>query len=192
MLCRTDAYSGVQVLAARTVGERNEGRRTSPARPQVPVPSSPSSDDLGRSEVPAARGFWARFLLSALVAVGALATCLVAAETAGAYGHGWSCNAASGSQCYDDAYTRGGQQYNAWRSVIASMSATSAQVCAKGITAAGNIKIGSGCNNGTTNRTSCLNSDPPESWAYVYWAGTGTIRLINGAAQTSATSVPPC
>jgi hypothetical protein len=102
------------------------------------------------------------------------------APSAQAYIHVWSCQAASAVQCYDNS----GQQYNPWAQVSASMSAVSNQVCAKAITAAGNIRTGSGCNFNTTARLSCFSYALPDSWAYVYWAGNGTVRTINGRADT--------
>lgn len=112
----------------------------------------------------------------------------VLTSSAEAYTHSWSCGAASGSQCYDNT----GIRYNYWRGIYANMSAVSSTVCAKSITEHGNIKNGSGCNYNTTSRASCVDPGDPTNYAYVYWAGAGTIRQINGVAQTSATSIPPC
>ncbi len=100
-----------------------------------------------------------------------------------AYGHSWSCGTAySGSQCYDDS----GTQYNPWLEIDGQVGASSVhETCAKGITAAGNIRTGSGCF-GATFVVACFTSATPDSWAYVYWDGSGGPYGINGHASTTS------
>jgi len=99
-----------------------------------------------------------------------------------AYTHSWSCGAASYVQCYDNA----GQQYNPWAYVRASMVPNSSTICAKAITAAGNLRNPQACLSNTNLVAACLNpAFYPESWAYVYWGGPGTIRTINGYANST-------
>jgi hypothetical protein len=62
------------------------------------------------------------------------------------------------------------------------MSATSDQVCAKMITAAGNVRtaVNGACANNTRTKYACYSGAGPAGLAYVYWAGAGSVREING------------
>lgn len=122
----------------------------------------------------------------ATLAAGVIA-CVVLASPAFAYQHHWSCNAAAGAQCFDTT----GTQYNPWSEVDAFMQTTSDSVCAKGVTAAGSRRTsGTGdCSYFTTSHVSCFYSSSPDSQAYVYWSGPGTVRFIEGYAETPASQV---
>lgn len=56
--------------------------------------------------------------------------------------------------------------------------------CAKAVTAAGNIKGGSGCNYNAVSRKSCLDNVSPNSVGYSYWAGTGYPLLVVTEGRT--------
>jgi hypothetical protein len=99
------------------------------------------------------------------------------------YVHQWQCYSASASQCYDPTPCCHG-----WIQVSNQTSVTKYEVCAKAVTAAGNIRTGSGCNLNTFGRSSCLAGETPSSTAYVYWAGTGIATYNNGYAFTPASS----
>ena len=58
------------------------------------------------------------------------------------------------------------------------------EICAKGVTAAGNRRTGSGCNINANVRHSCFDGINPYSAAYVYWAGGGSPTSIAGDART--------
>jgi hypothetical protein len=114
---------------------------------------------------------------------------LASAPSASAYGHTWSCSAAAdGSQCYDYS----GTIYNPWLGVYAYVYDYSLpSVCAKGITAAGNIRSGSGCMGGFYDRA-CFSGGSPSSWGYVYWDGIpGGYYPIEGHASTDSCPAGP-
>jgi hypothetical protein len=121
-------------------------------------------------------------VLLAFAMVGAmlLGVMAVGVPQAHAFAHNWACNAASAVQCYDYE----GQQYVDWAQVTASMDYVSSDVCAKSITAAGNVRANS-CMHAVNYDITCYTSSTPDSWAYVYWAGAGSpsIRNINGRAS---------
>ena len=104
------------------------------------------------------------------------------------YAHDWSCVRGSANTCTDTT----GQQYNSWRQVVADMGdfISVYEVCAKGRTAAGNVRngAGNGCWNNTFYRQTCFYPETPQTEAYVYWGGSGGSRTINGNAQTPATA----
>ena len=129
----------------------------------------------------------ARALEVAVAAITCLGVAATVADSAGAYTHGWSCYSYAASQCYDDAYTRGGTQYNPWVYVHGYTAATSDTLCAKGITAAGNLRTPQACAYNVHDVAACFagsGTGYPESWAYVYWNGSGTQRHIDGDANT--------
>ncbi len=107
---------------------------------------------------------------------------LLFADRAGAYSHTQSCNQPSAGVCWDFV----GQTYNAWERIQNSMSggAVVSEVCAKGVTAAGNIRNGSGCSNNTSFRDSDIVGGTPESRAYAYWGGAGGSRAFSLFAVT--------
>lgn len=93
----------------------------------------------------------------------------------------WGCDAASAVQYYHGAYDK------AWLQVSNSMSATSSQVCAKQITAANNVRTPwktNACSNNTTYHRTCYSAGPNAN-AYIYWAGSGTIRHVDGWATST-------
>jgi hypothetical protein len=102
---------------------------------------------------------------------------------ASGYAHQWQCYSASAAQCYDPSPCCHG-----WIQVSNRIPVTRYEVCAKAITAAGNIRTGSGCNFNTFGRSSCLTGETPSSTAYVYWAGTGIPTYNNGFAATPSSS----
>lgn len=88
--------------------------------------------------------------------------------SAQAYVHNWSCTAYAASQCYDYQ----GVQYNSWQGVKADVGDyVLPEVCAKGITAASNIRAGSGCASNAFQKRACFSGGTPDTWGYVYWAG---------------------
>ncbi len=91
----------------------------------------------------------------------------------------WGCDRVSASQCYSGYYWH-------WMRVHADMVATSSSICAKSITSAGNIKNGSGCAPNTNVVNVCITNYDPVGNGYVYWAGSGTTRHINGWEDTTA------
>lgn len=104
-----------------------------------------------------------------------------AASAAPAQGfvHNWSCSsAASAVQCYDYQ----GQQYVDWAQISAYTNVTVPNLCAKSITAAGNVRSNT-CSSYTTLDITCYTYDLPESWAYVYWSGSGSNKAITGRAD---------
>lgn len=116
-----------------------------------------------------------------VAAIAAVALAM-AAQSALAYTHTWTCNYASSAYtCYDYV----GQTYNPWESVVAVIAYSRSEICAKAKTAAQNIRTGSGCNYNTTARTSNIAGGYPESVGYVYWAGSGSTISITGRASTS-------
>lgn len=121
---------------------------------------------------------------AAIGATAALASASAfAAAPANAYPHYWSCsNAYAASQCYDNA----GQTYNPWRGVKIDVGDfTVPTVCAKGITAAGNIRSGSVCSFNTFQARACFSGPTPETLAYGYWNGGSGTRPVHGHAETS-------
>jgi hypothetical protein len=125
------------------------------------------------------RATWWSGKVALIVVLGVFALSLFAGR-ASAFDHTWSCSsAASAIQCYD--YT--GQQYVNWASLAGYASQYSATLCSKSITAAGNVRAeGNYCSSGTLDIT-CYSSGTPDSWAYVYWAGTGSNRALEGHAH---------
>jgi hypothetical protein len=117
----------------------------------------------------------------AVVVIGVVCA-LGISSNASAYPHGWSCTAAAYSQCYDYS----GTYYNPWRGVAADIADNVRPgVCAKGITAAGNIRSGSGCSpNPAHSWRACFSGGTPETLAYVYWGGSGGSIYIAGRART--------
>ena len=107
-----------------------------------------------------------------------------AASTASAFPHNWSCYAYSASQCYD--YRGYPNLYYPWLGVKADVGDyILSEVCAKGITAAGNYRTGSGCATNTFYKRACFSGGSPSSWAYVYWgSGYGGQITIYGRAST--------
>jgi hypothetical protein len=114
-------------------------------------------------------------LLAALLCGGAAG----AAATANAATDHWVCNSYySAQRCY------AGTGYRSYVEVTNSMGARKSEVCAKGVTAAGNVRSGSGCNHNTIGRVSCFSGASPHSAAYVYWAGSGGPAGVIGDART--------
>jgi len=122
-----------------------------------------------------------RALVAAVAVVAALAGTAVVASPAQAYQHWWNCPTAySAGQCYDYS----GTYYNPWEHITINVSNTSNHVCAKGVTAAGNIRS-SVCAVNTTTDGTCYTSASPETLAYGYWLDTYTgSRSISGTANT--------
>lgn len=129
-----------------------------------------------------------RVALLATVATIASLTVPVASH---AYTHSWSCTRGSANTCTDAT----GQQYNSWMQIIASVASGASEVCAKGRTAAGNVRAGAGngCTTGSnvTYRVTCLYPETPQTEAYVYWGGSGGPKSISGSADTPA-SITVC
>ena len=119
-----------------------------------------------------------------LISVLTLAWGGVTANVASAFPHNWSCYAYSASQCYD--YQGYPSLYYPWLGVKADVGDfVLSEVCAKGITAAGNYRTGSGCATNTFQKRACFSGGSPDSWAYVYWGGgyAGQIT-VSGRAST--------
>jgi len=116
----------------------------------------------------------------AVVLLGAFALSgMVGVLAAHGYSHLWSCQGGSGSQCYDFS----GQRYNRWIQSSNEIQEIKSEVCAKAITAAGNVRSGSGCNGNSFGRISSYFPDP-ESQAYGYWGGSGNFQTNIGKANT--------
>lgn len=82
------------------------------------------------------------------------------------------------SVCFDDT----GQIYNSWFEVDATFSNwqngyTLYGVCAYAVTAAGNVRTGSGCT-ASSYRYSLLSAATPNSQAEGWWEGTGLSQKI--------------
>jgi hypothetical protein len=117
-----------------------------------------------------------RLYVASALATGAL---LVTATSAIGYIDRWSCgNYYSAQTCY------AGTGYRSYIEITNNIGARKAEVCAKGVTAAGNIRSGSGCNHNALGRVSCISSASPHSAAYIYWAGGGGPTTNTGAAKT--------
>jgi hypothetical protein len=112
---------------------------------------------------------------------------LLTARSAEAYNHSWGCSAYAYVQCYDVT----GTQYNPWVWVYAYMSATSDTICAKGITANNNVRSPQACLANSRAVGACFSGGLPETWAYVYWGGAGTLRAISGWTDTQVCSTGP-
>lgn len=122
-------------------------------------------------------------LIVALSGVLASSAVLAAAPSAPAATDSWSCAVTSAVRCYGSGYVQ-------WLQVINGMSATSSEVCAKMITAAGNQRTPwntNSCSYNTTAHRTCFGGGP-DARAYVYWAGAGTTRTVNGWSTSST----PC
>lgn len=117
---------------------------------------------------------------TALAVLGCVIVTMLSTSTASAYRHAWTCNTASYNRCFDNT----GTIYNPWFWSHAVMSATSDTICAKAITAAGNVRTPQACFNNSREVGACFSYNYPESHAYVYWGGAGTVREINGDANT--------
>jgi hypothetical protein len=125
------------------------------------------------------RSLAVRAALLGSLCLGAVA--VAATPSAQAYTHGWSCARVSADPCYDTT----GTTFNSWVFIHASMSATSSHVCAKGVTALGNVRQPETCQTGTTESSVCyVTGGTPDTHAFVYWDGPGTTRTINGDANT--------
>lgn len=115
-------------------------------------------------------------------------TALLAVQPATADTVTWACYSYSSAQtCW------AGTGYRGYKEVGNSTSdgggaVTRSEVCAKAVTAAGNIRTGSGCSYNTWLRGSCLSSSSPNSAAYVYWAGSSSATNNNGWAYTPSSS----
>lgn len=113
-------------------------------------------------------------------------------SAAAAYSHSWSwgtspaaCNPIGpDTRCYDNQ----GATYNPW--VVlggGSYANTAPTVCAKSVTAAGNLRssvTGGYCNYNYGNVYVVLTSATPESRAYVYWANGSGTKFLAGTATT--------
>lgn len=120
-----------------------------------------------------------RWRCAALAVIAVAASCAMFAQKAEAYSDLWSCsNAYSAQTCYS------GAGYHSWQDVAAGIGPSRSEICAKGVTAAGNIRSGSGCNYNTNYRYSGFSGGTPTSAGYVYWAGSGSATDINGSAAT--------
>ena len=64
--------------------------------------------------------------------------------------------------------------YHGIKQVTEFQHARRSESCAKGRTAAGNIRTGSGCNYNTDSRISKWSDPSPYSAGYGYWAGSGS------------------
>lgn len=98
-----------------------------------------------------------------------------------AYGHTWGC---TGWPAYERCNDYSGVQYNPWVAVRAFNGNVPPEICAKAITAAGNIRTGSGCSYCSSDRISSISGGTPDSWAYVYWGGWSGTQVITGNAST--------
>lgn len=120
-----------------------------------------------------------RLGLALLAAFSAAVPLALSAERADAYEDFWGCsNSYSAQTCWS------GAGYHSWVVVAAAIGPSRAEICAKGVTAAGNVRSGSGCNYNTSTRGSGFSGGTPASAAYVYWAGSGSPTQINGSAGT--------
>jgi hypothetical protein len=104
------------------------------------------------------------------------------APPAFAFVNNWGCNSTgSGQICYSTA------GYHSYLEVTAVLQYARPEVCTKGITAAGNIRTGSGCNYNFVNyRTSCFAGGTPNSLAYYYWGGGYPNQGGSAIARTSS------
>jgi hypothetical protein len=114
------------------------------------------------------------------------------AGAAGAYTHTWDCYSyANAQKCYDPSPC-----CHSWIEVqVALINDPRYNVCAKAVTAAGNIRSATNamCGVNTDLHTTCLISETPSSTAYVYWAGDyGGLAHDHGFAATPASKTPPC
>jgi hypothetical protein len=110
--------------------------------------------------------------LSAALAstVAVLVALAIPATSSAYYSHNMPCHETPYSQCFD---TRG-IIYNPWFDSQTSTDSGGSVpgICAKAITAAGNLKSGSGCATNTWQRTSYY-ATSPDSQAYGYWGDNG-------------------
>jgi len=108
-----------------------------------------------------------------------MSVAIVAAPSADAYVHSWSCYRYSTNDCSDTT----GTTYNPWLEVLATSGYSVYHICAEGVTAAGNQRStidGVICNVNTFVRDSCLISTSPDSQGKVHWTDSSygfTIQL---------------
>ncbi len=122
---------------------------------------------------------WQRTTAIALVCAGALMVSGLFAPAARADLDTWACgNYFSGQTCY------AGTGYRSYIEVVNAMGVFKYEVCAKGVTAAGNRRTGSGCSNNAKVRISCFDGISPYSAAYIYWGGGGDPATVFGEAKT--------
>ena len=124
--------------------------------------------------------------ISGVIALAVLLSVLASFVPSGASGyvHRWSCQRTAYDPCRDYS----GQRYNPWMWVYIRMYARSG-MCAKGVTAAGNLRSPQACVDGAYEVGACFDGRYPETWAYGYWGGSGTVRTIDGYANTDLCSV---
>lgn len=121
-----------------------------------------------------------------MVVVAAGFTIAVPSHASAAYWT-WECsNSYSGQVCW------AGTGYLGHKSVLNQLWVQRYEVCAKGVTAAGNTRLGggNGCGYNTTYRASCFGTTSPASAAYVYWAGSGQPAKNMGTAVDAGTYLP--
>lgn len=96
-----------------------------------------------------------------------LATFIAGAVATSSHAYqGVSCWTYSAQKCHTSGY----HGWSAWGTNVESYSS---EVCAKAITAAGNIRAGSGCNYNNSVIIVCTYSTWPATNVYGYWAGGG-------------------
>ena len=141
----------------------------------------------GRTRAPLAcnrRRIWAAMRGGCVAFVFALLT--LAPARAEGYVHTWNC---ASWYAYDQCFDLAGQRYNAWEYVQVDYlngigGGTSVNgTCAKAITAAQNIRSGSGCSSSLVHYAN-IAGGYPTSWAYVYWGGNGQVSNIGLRAGT--------
>lgn len=115
----------------------------------------------------------------------AVIAAILGATSAHAFSDSWACsNYVSAQKCYS------GAGYHSWVRVTgfvhnaAGDGVSVYETCAKGITAAGNIRSGSGCAINFYLRESLFSGGTPMTVGYNYWGGSGGPWYLNGTANT--------
>jgi hypothetical protein len=124
-----------------------------------------------------------------VVAVAAAALFLFVAVNAHAFSANWPCSAwPSGTRCYEPS-----GQYVGWTNVTVSYSGagTLANICAKGVTAAGNERtsVYGPCSYNATYHQSCWGNPSPYSRAYVYWGYSSNSHSLYGHSDSDVACV---
>jgi hypothetical protein len=131
------------------------------------------------------------------VALVAFATLLglLSAGPAYAYTYSWGADYAECRnrppywQCYDGR----GDFYNPWIELqggIMHLSGSYNGMCMKAVTKDGRTRSGTPECTSALNGSRCLSGPTPESWAYVYWGGSGQAHIYGSAATPGSSGCP--
>ena len=118
-----------------------------------------------------------------ILAVG-FGSALTVATPALAFDSNWGCTIAANTWCVD------GGGHHSWTDVEAfaarsGVPATVSQLCAYGVTDAGNVRTGSTCGVNQSHHQSCWSNGSPLSNGYVLWNYSGSAVNLSGYATTA-------